>query len=182
MNKKDLKKLTKGQLIKLLMNQQKNEEVESVKEPTRPPRTGKWESIKPKPVPRKSVNEDIILPPREQFRDRPLKLTRKPPPPPILQVEEHITDVPPSKIKELKGHPKSYGIELQDNLNPLNHFTKTKALVKSHLESLLKDMKGFKFIETLEVTFEKETINSKTEKRVSIYKTAFFNGKTKIVT
>ena len=31
MEKKDLKKLTKGQLIKLLMNQQKNEEVESVK-------------------------------------------------------------------------------------------------------------------------------------------------------
>ena len=67
----------------------------------------------------------------------------------------------PSKIKELnqalKGHSKSYGIELQDNLNPLNHFTKTKALVESHLEGVLKDMKGFKFIATLEVTFEKET-------------------------
>ena len=45
MEKKDLKKLTKGQLIKLLMNQRK--------EPTPPPRTGKWESVKPKPVPRK---------------------------------------------------------------------------------------------------------------------------------
>ena len=43
-------------------------------------------------------------------------------------------------------------------------------------------MKGFKFIETLEVTFEKDTIDSKTGKRVSIYKTAFLNGKTKIVT
>ena len=88
-----------------------------------------------------------------------------------------------SKIKELnqalKDHAKSYGIELQDNLNPLNNFTKTKALVESHLEGLLKDMKGFKFIETLEVTFEKETIDSKTGKRVSIYKTAFFNGKLK---
>ena len=31
MEKKDLKKRTKGQLIKLLMNQQKNEEVESIK-------------------------------------------------------------------------------------------------------------------------------------------------------
>ena len=38
-------------------------------------------------------------------------------------------------------------------------------------------MKGFKFIETLEATFEKDTIDSKTGKRVSIYKTAFFNGK-----
>ena len=67
--KKDLKKLTKGQLIKLLMNQQKNEEVESVKKPTQPPRTGKWESVKPKSVLRKSVHEDLILPPPEQFRD-----------------------------------------------------------------------------------------------------------------
>ena len=43
-------------------------------------------------------------------------------------------------------------------------------------------MKGFKFIKTLEVTFEKDTIDSKTGKHVSIYKTAFFNGKAKIVT
>ena len=111
---------------------------------------------------------------------KPPKPTRKPPPPPIPQVEDHIINVPVPKIKELnqalKGHAKSYGIELQDNLNPLNHFTKTKALVESHLESLLKDMKGFKFIEMLEATFEKETIDSKTGKRVSIYKTAFFNG------
>ena len=94
--------------------------------------------------------------------------------------------MPVLKIKELnralKGHAKSYGIELQDNLNPLNHFTKTRALVESHLESLLKDKKGFKFIETLEVTFEKDTIDSKTGKRVSIYKTAFFNGKAKTIT
>ena len=43
-------------------------------------------------------------------------------------------------------------------------------------------MKGFKFIETLEVMFEKDTIDSKTWKHVSIYKTAFFNGKAKTIT
>ena len=43
-------------------------------------------------------------------------------------------------------------------------------------------MKGFKFIETLEVTFVKDTINSKTGKCLSIYKTAFFNGKAKTIT
>ena len=43
-------------------------------------------------------------------------------------------------------------------------------------------MKGFKFIETLEITFEKKTIDSNTGKCVSIYKTAFFSGKAKIVT
>ena len=163
MEKEDLKKLTKEQLIELLMNQRKK--------PNTPPRTGKWASVKPKPVPRKSVNEDIIQPP-DGYKSIPKPRTNRP-----FQIP---------KIKELnpalKSHAKSYGIELQDNLNPLNHFTKTKVLVESHLESLLKDMKGFKFIETLEVTFEKETIDSKTGKRVSIYKTAFFNGKAKTIT
>ena len=37
--------------------------------PTPPPRTGKWESVKPKPVPRKSANEDLILPPPKQLQD-----------------------------------------------------------------------------------------------------------------
>ena len=211
MNKRDLKKLTKKQLIKLLLKQQAQKPRNSIKQmvnehediiqppeqfrdtykPIPPPRTGKWESVKPKPVPRKSVKqmvneyEDIIQPP-EQFRDarRPPKPTRKPPP--VPQVEEHITNVPVPKIKELnkalKGHAKSYEIELQGNLNPLNHFTKTRPQTQSHLEDLLKTMKGFKFIETLEVTFEKDTIDSKTGKRVSIYKTAFFNDKAKTIT
>ena len=46
--------------------------------PTPPPITGKWES-----VPRKSVNEDLILPPPDGYRpipkprtDRPLKILK----------------------------------------------------------------------------------------------------------
>ena len=147
--------------------------------------------------------EDIIQP-TEQFRDgykptpkprtdRPLQMrgnqnARRPPkpqrsPPPKREHEEpdSITDKPSSKIKELsrglKGHVKSYEVEIQDNLNPLNHFTKTKALVESDLKDLLKTMKGYKFIETLEVTFEKEASNPKTGERKSVYKTAFSNGK-----
>ena len=115
MEKKDLKKLTKGQLIKLLLKKVSNhedlldndpfkDEVAQRIKPTPPPRTGKWENVKPKPVPRKSVKqmvkeyEDIIQPP-EQFRDghkpipkprtdrqlqmqRPPKPTRAPPLPP----------------------------------------------------------------------------------------------------
>ena len=168
MEKKDLKKLTKGQLIKLLLKQKKSKKV--------------------------SNHEDLLD--NDPFKDevaqepakriKPPKPTRKPPPSPIPQVEDNIINVPVPKIKELnkalKGHAKSYDIELQDNLTPLNHFTKTKALVESHLENLLKDMKGFKFIETLEITFEKDTIDSKTGKRVGIYKTAFFNGKAKTIT
>ena len=90
MEKKDLKKLTKGQLIKLLSKKVSNHEDlldndrfkdEVAEEPTKP-RTGKWESIKPKTVPRKSINGDIILPPPKGFRDRPPKPTRATPLPP----------------------------------------------------------------------------------------------------
>ena len=187
MEKKDLKKLIKGQLIKLLLKKVSNHEElldndpfkdEVAQEPAKhikpnpPLRTGKWESVKPKPVPCKNVNEDLILPPPDGYKPIPKPRTDRP-----LQIP---------KIKELnralKGHAKSYDIELQDNLNPLNQFTKTKALVESHLENLLKHMKRFKFIEMLEVTFEKDTIDSKTGKPVSIYKTAFFNGKAKTIT
>ena len=187
MEKKDLKKLTKGQLIKLLLKKISNHEDlldndpfkdEAAQEPTKrtkptpPLRTGKWESVKPKPTPCKSVNEDLILPPPDEHKPIPKPRTDR-----LLQIP---------KIKELnralKGHAKSYEVELQDNLNPLNHFTKTRPLTESHLENLLITMRGFKFIETLEVMFEKDTIDSKTGKHVSIYKTAFFNGKAKIVT
>ena len=68
-------------------------------------------------------------------------------------------------------------------MNPLDHFTNTKAFVEFYLESLLKDMKGFKFIETLGVTFVKMiTTDSVNKTTVRIYKKAFFNSKAKTVT
>ena len=155
--------------------------------------------------------ENLIIPPPEEFRDtykpipkprtdrpfqirenqnarRPPKPQRSPLPPPKREHEEpdSITDKPSSKIKELsrvlKEHAKLYEVEIQDNLNPLNRFMKTKVLVESHLKNLLKTMKGLKFIETLEVTFKKETSNSKTGERENTYQTAFFNGKAKTIT
>ena len=58
MNKiKDLKRLSKSQLIKLLLKREAQKPSNSVNEheeiikPIPPPRTGKWESVKPKPVP-----------------------------------------------------------------------------------------------------------------------------------
>ena len=73
-------------------------------------------------------------------------------------------------------------MEIQDNLNPSNHFTKTKELVESQLKDLLKTMKGYKFIETLEVMFKKKELNPETGKSEFIYKTAFLNGKAKTIT
>ena len=63
------------------------------------------------------------------------KPKRPPPRPPKRE--------PSSKIKELsralKEHAKLYEVEIQGNLNPLNHFTKTEALVKSHLKDLFEN-------------------------------------------
>ena len=87
----------------------KDEVAQEPTKPTPPLRSGKWESVKPKPILRKSVNEDGCKPIPKPRTDRPLQIP---------------------KIKELnrpfKGHAKSYEIELQDNLNLLNHFTKTR--------------------------------------------------------
>ena len=55
-------------------------------------------------------------------------------------------------------------------------------MVESHLKDLLKTMKGYRFIETLEITFQKSVINPETGKRESTYKTAFFIGKAKAIT
>ena len=169
MEKKDLKKLSKSELIKKLLKQKKSKKVRN------------HEDLLDNDPFKDEVPQPITLP-QKPTRCIP-KPTRKPPP---LPMKEHITDVPSSKIKELnqalKGHAKLYGIELQDNLNLLNHFTKTRPLIESHLEDLLKTMKGFKSIEMLEVTFEKQTINSKAGEHVSIYKTAFSNGKAKTIT
>ena len=83
MNKRDLKKLTKAQLIRLLLKQQKNrqaqkpsnrvkqmvneyediiqppEQFRDAYKPIPPPRIGKWKTVKPKPVPRKSVKQMV---------------------------------------------------------------------------------------------------------------------------
>ena len=220
MEKKDLKKLTKGQLIKLLLKQEKKKPKVVIVDDTKPvptPRT--YKSRPPVPTPRKSVNDMVQFfenkptPPPRTYKSRPPVPTprksvndmvqffkNKPTPPPRTgkwknvkpksvprkSVNKSIINVPVPKIKELnkalKGHAKSYEIELQYTMNLLNHFTRTKELVESHLKNLLKDMKGFKFIETLEITFEKDSIDSKTGKRVSINKTAFFNSKAKTIT
>ena len=169
MNKRDIKKLSKSELIKMLLKQKKSKKARNHEE-----------LLNNDPF-KDEVSKPVTLPQKPTRRIP--KPTREPPPSPM---KEHITDVPSSKIKELnqalKGNAKSYGVGLQDNLNPLNNFTKTRLSIESHLEDLLKTMKGFQFIETLEVTFEKQTINSKTGERVSVYKTAFFSGKAKTIT
>ena len=132
MEKKDLKKLTKGQLIKLLLKQQAQKH-EDIIQPIPPPRTGKWENVKPKPVPRKSVKqmvkeyEDIIQPP-EQFRDgyKPIKPPRtgkwanlKPKPIPrenIILPPKQFRDKPRRPGREPPLPPTNDGFNFYDDI------------------------------------------------------------------
>ena len=120
MEKKDLEKLTKGQLIELLLKKVVIIDDTKPTRPTPPPRTGKWENVKPKPVPRKSVKqmvkeyEDHIIQPPDGYKPIPKprtdersplqmrrypKPTRKAPPLPITQVEDHIIQ-PPEQFRD----------------------------------------------------------------------------------
>ena len=100
------KKLSKGQLIKLLLKQKKSKKVRN------------HEDL----LDNNPFKDEVAQEPAKRIK--PPKPTRKPLPPPIPQVEEKV---PLSKIKKLnralKGHAKSYDIELQDN--PLNHLINT---------------------------------------------------------
>ena len=99
MNKRDLKKLSKSELIKMLLKQEKSKKVRN------------HEDLLDNDPLKDEVSQPITLP-QKPTRCIP-KPTRKPPIPPM---KERITDVPSSKTKELnqalKGQAKSYGIEL----------------------------------------------------------------------
>ena len=79
------------------------------------------------------------------------------------------------KAKALKGYTKSFEIRIINNKDPLKQLQSTRKGIKSHIESILKSMKGLKFVENLKVTFKK---NSKNE---IITKTAYFNSKPKTI-
>ena len=156
MNESSLKKLSKSQLIKLLLQQ--NEELQ-------------WR--KPIPAPRKSVkqmvqdNEDnIILPPlefRDDYKPVPAPRTKKPVPAPRTKIEQ--------VDKALKGYTKSYEIGIKNDKDPLAQLQNTRKAIEYHIIKILTSMKGLKFVETLRVTFKKLA------KDGIVYKTAYFNSK-----
>ena len=74
--------------------------------------------------------------------------------------------------KALKNSTKSFAVDIVDNKDPLNQLTKTKNDIEQHLNKELDELKGFKYIETLKITFEKQLGNKTT------IKTAYFNSMT----
>ena len=163
MNKASLKKLSKSELIKLLLKQEK-------KKPVPAPRT--YKSRRPIPTPRKSVKqmakeyeENIILPPmqfRDDYKPVPAPRTKKPIPAPRTKIEQ--TD------KALKGYTKSYEISIKNNKDPLAQMQNTRKAIEHRVITLLNEMKGLKYVETLKVTLSKMSDGE------TVIKNAYFNS------
>ena len=116
MNKSDLKKLSKSQLIQMLLKQ--DLEMRKLRKPT--------------PAPRKSVKqmvqeyEDNIIQPPPEFRDdykpTPKPRTKKPTPLPRTKIDE--------VDKALKGYTKSYEIGIKNDKDPLIQLQNTRLAIE----------------------------------------------------
>ena len=151
MNRFDLEKLSKNELINLLLNK-----------PTQ---------RNPIPTPRRSVKQmvtdyeqNITLPPVE-FRDQ------KPTPMPRTK-KQKPTPMPRTKITKrktaIRDNALSFEISIRNKKDPLQQLQNTRKAVEYHLIHLLASMKGLKFIECVKATYTKIS-NGKME-----YKTAYF--------
>ena len=138
MNKSELKKLSKSQLIELLLKQEKKKPEIIIVDDTKPvpaPRAKKL--IKPIPTPRKGVKQmvqdyenNIILPPlefRDDYKPVPAPRTKKPVPAPRTKKP---VPLPRTKIEQtdeaLKGYTKSYEISIKNNKDPLMQLQNTR--------------------------------------------------------
>ena len=175
MDKKDLEKLSKSELIKLLLKQQKPKII--VVDDTNPVPAQR----RPIPTPRKSVKdmvqqyEDNIIQPPSEFRDDhkpiPAPRTKKPLQTPIPEKRTIISQVE----KALRGHTKSFDIQLRDEKDPLIQSQKSRKAINHLFKNLLIQTKGFKFVETLQVKFVKYSNDKK------ISKNAYFNSTTDLI-
>ena len=177
MDKASLKKLSKSELIKLLLKLEKKPKIIVVDDtkPVPAPRT--YKQRRPIPTPRKSVKQMakeyeeniILLPPefRDNYKPIPAPRSKKPVPAPRTKIEQ--TD------KALKGYTLSYEISIKNNKDPLAQMQNTRKAIEHRVITLLNEMKGLKYVETLKVTFSKMSDGE------TVIKTAYFNSKVQTI-
>ena len=221
MNKRDLKKLNKYQLIKLLLKQEKKKPKVVIVDDTKPTRPNRPPPPIPEGVKPFRPTQTVKLRRKQKVIDDRPGLVRNPntnrwikiggptyrklyPMQHVLNkinkmhqeinktsksiddkyksIMSSLDDVKPSpkprtKItqiqKALKNSTKSFSVDIVDNKDPLHQLTETKKVIEHYLNKELGELKGFKYIETLKITFEKQLGNKTT------IKTAYFNSKTK---
>ena len=214
MEKKDLEKLTKGQLIRLLLKQEKKKPKVVIVNDTKPTRPNRPplpipEGVKPfrptqtvklrrkqklvddRPgwVRNPNTNRWIKIDGPTYRRIYPIQHTLNK----IDKIHQEINETSKSiddkykkvsdglvsspKItqiqKALKNSTKSFAVDIVDNKDPLHQLTETKKVIEHYLNKELGELKGFNYIETLKITFEKQQGDGTTTKA------AYFNSKTK---
>ena len=173
MDKSFLENLSKSQLIKLVL---KVNAIKPIKIDTTVPKPRR-----PVPTPRKSVKsmvqqyeDNVISPPpqcRDDYKPIPAPRTKKPSEKPVPEKRTIISQVE----KALKGYTQSFDVELRDKKDPLLQFQKSRRAVEYLFNNLLVQTKGFKFVETLQVKFFKQS-NDK-----NILKNGYFNSTTDLI-
>ena len=186
MIKSDLEKLNQSELINLLLNQDKVLRQllqEKQEKPIAKPRTMKpvpplrknvqqmveyYEKInseRPKPLPRNNQKSAI---------EQTMQKTNTPVPRPRTLKNVKPVPIPRTVIKQmkkaLKNYAKSYEINVKFNKDPLRQLQSTRSAVKHHINTLLNEMKGLKFVEILKITFRKVSGDE------TIEKNAYFNS------
>ena len=122
----------------------------------------------------KQYEENIILPPPE-FRDnyKPIPALR------TKKLMDKQVPAPRTKIvqtdKALKGYTKSYEISIKSNKDPLAQMQNTRKAIEHRVITLLNEMKGLKYVETLKVTFSKMSDGE------IVIKNGYFNSKVQTI-
>ena len=126
----------------------------------------------PIPAPRRNVQQLI-----QRFEANPIPQYR-PIPAPRRKKQQPVA-APRTKIdgkrRALKGFTKSYEIGLKSDRDVLLQLQNTRLAISRLFNTILNETKGFKFVETLKVTFVKR------KDEHNIYMPAYFNRRAQIV-
>ena len=216
MNKRDLKKLSKSQLIKMLLKKEKKKPKVVIVDDTKPTRPNRPPPPIPEGVKPFRPTQTVKLRRKQKVVDDRPGWVRNPdtnrwikidgPTYPRLypiqhklnkidKIHQEINETSKSiddkykkvsdglvsspkitQIQEaLKNSTKSFAVDIVDNKDPLHQLTETKKVIEHYLIKELYELKGFKYIETLKITFEKQLGNKTT------IKTAYFNGRVRTI-
>ena len=138
------------------------------------------EARRPIPAPRKMgvkqliryfENNNLYKPPRPTPAPRTKKEQPQPQPRPIPAPRTKIME----KSKALKGYTKSYEIAIKNDKDILEQLQNTRLAISRFFEKILNQNKGFKFVETIVVNFEKLKTDEPEEEMV------YFNSKAQII-
>ena len=159
-------------------------ETDIIEKPVPTPRLNKpkYKPRPPVPTPRNKVNQLV-----QHYENN---IIEKPVPKPVLTSRTKIINKKKEKVHNLlddalikitkvesahKDSTKSSAVDIIYDKDPLLQLTKTRNVIEQYLNGELIGLRGFQYIETLKVTFEKQLRDE------IITKTAYFNGRARTI-